>query len=87
MRDKPYFELINNTDGFNGITAHCRGGKVLNSLDDVVNELNSLEKRRVDLNRDKQQLRAERRLLYDVVDGVRAYIRLREKEWLWAYDE
>ena len=41
MRDKPYFELINNTDGFNGITAHCRGGKVLNSLDDVVNELNS----------------------------------------------
>ena len=68
-----YFER----DGLDVVIAHCRGGKRLD-FDHVIQELNYLESRRKTLNQDCEKIKQENILLYDILDGVKAYIKLKE---------
>lgn len=62
------------------IIAHCRGD-VKMSIQRAVKELNHLEDRRKQLMQDKLELQQECSSLWEVVDGVRAYFKLKEKDY------
>lgn len=79
--DKEHFKIINDNVDDKLIRAYARGGIDLD-LSQIVTELNSLEEQRRRKNEEIEKLHWEHNQLYDIVDGIVAYIKLKSKGWV-----
>ena len=76
-----HFELNHeSSDPSEIVIAHCRGN-VKMDIHRVIKELNRLEDRRIELKAERIKLYEETALLWGVIDGIRSFIKLKNRDY------